>query len=41
MGERTRRLGDEVRQHLMGKGAVEEQADSIARAIADTFGKTG
>ena len=39
MGERTRRLGDEVRQHLMGKGAVEERADSIARAIADTFGK--
>lgn len=39
MGKRTQRIGDEVRQHLLEKGAEEKQADSIAKAIADIFGK--
>ena len=39
MGERTQRLGDEVRKHVLDNGADDKQADSIARAIADTFGK--
>ena len=39
MGERTQRIGDEVRKHLLEKDAPEKQADSIAKDIADTFGK--
>ena len=39
MGERTQRIGDEVRKHLLDKGAAEKQADGIAKDIADIFGK--
>ena len=39
MGERTQRIGDEVRKHLLDKGAEEKQADGIAKDIADIFGK--
>ena len=39
MGERTQRLGDEVRKHLLNNGADDKQANSIAKTIADTFGK--
>lgn len=39
MGERTQRIGDEVRKHLLDKGAKEKHADSIAKDIADIFGK--
>jgi len=39
MGERTQRIGDEVRKHLLGKGADEKHADGIAKDIADIFGK--
>ena len=39
IGERTQRLGDEVRKHLLDSGAGDEQAGSIAKTIADTFGK--
>ena len=39
MGERTQRIGDEARQHLLDKGAGEKQAEAIARDIADIFGK--
>ena len=39
MGERTQRIGDEVRKHLLGKGADEDLADRIARDVADIFGK--
>ena len=39
MGERTQRIGDEVRQHLLDEGAGENQADKIAKDIADIFGK--
>lgn len=39
MGERTQRLGDEVRKHLLEGGADDARATDIARAIADIFGK--
>ena len=39
MGERTQRLGEEVFQHLVVKGASEKQAGEISKKIADTFGK--
>lgn len=39
MGERTQRLGEEVRAYLLDSGADDKQADSIAETIADTFGK--
>lgn len=39
MGERTQRIGEEVRKHLLDSGAGEKQADSIAKSIADIFGK--
>ena len=39
MGERTQRMGDEVRVHLLETGAAESRADEIARDIADLFGK--
>ena len=39
MGERTQRIGDEVRKHLLDKGAQDKQADKIAKDIADIFGK--
>ena len=39
MGERTQRIGDVVRRHLLDKGADEQQADRIAWDVADIFGK--
>lgn len=39
LGERTQRIGDEVRSRLLEQGASEKQADTIARDIADIFGK--
>jgi CRISPR system Cascade subunit CasC len=38
-GERTQRLGEEVLEHLRGKGVGEDQARCIARGIAEAFGK--
>lgn len=39
MGKRTQRIGDEVRSHLLSRGADEKKASAIARDIADIFGK--
>ena len=39
LGERTQRMGDKVREHLLEKGASEDKALEIARVIADLFGK--
>ena len=39
LGERTQRMGDKVREHLLEKGASEDKALEIARTIADLFGK--
>ena len=39
MGERTQRIGDDVREHLLEAGAEEKQADGIAKAVAVIFGK--
>ena len=39
MGERTQRIGDEVRQRLLKNGAEQKHADRIAKDIADIFGK--
>lgn len=38
-GERTQRLGEEIRSHLISKGLSEEKAVEGARAIAGIFGK--
>ena len=39
LGERTQRMGDKVREHLLEKGAAEDEALEIARTIANLFGK--
>ena len=39
LGERTQRMGDKVREHLLEKGASEDKALEIARNIATLFGK--
>ena len=39
LGERTQRMGDKVREHLLEKGASEDKALEIARTIAALFGK--
>lgn len=39
LASRTQRLGNDVLQHLLDAGATEDQALSIARAIAGNFGK--
>jgi CRISPR system Cascade subunit CasC len=39
VGERTQRLGFELRKHLVDKGMAKEEATKIARAIAEVFGK--
>ena len=39
LGERTQRIGDEVRSRLLNQGADEKQAGAIAKDIADIFGK--
>jgi CRISPR system Cascade subunit CasC len=38
-GQRTQRFGDDVMKHLTAKGAPPDQAQAIARQIADLFGK--
>lgn len=38
-GERTQRLGDEIRAHLISKGQTPEAALQIARGLAAVFGK--
>ncbi|MEO1710106.1 MAG: type I-E CRISPR-associated protein Cas7/Cse4/CasC [Pseudomonadota bacterium] len=38
-GERTQRLGEDIRLHLVGKGVSEADAVQGARAIAEVFGK--
>lgn len=38
-GERTQRLGEEIRSHLVAKGMAAEKALEGARTIAGTFGK--
>ena len=39
LGERTQRMGDKVRSHLLEQGASEDKALEIARNIASLFGK--
>ncbi|HZS71064.1 MAG TPA: type I-E CRISPR-associated protein Cas7/Cse4/CasC [Candidatus Acidoferrum sp.] len=39
LGERTQRFGEEIEKHLLSKGAAPEKANSIAREIAQVFGK--
>ena len=39
-GERTQRLGADIRAHLIGKGLDEATATKGARAIAEVFGKS-
>jgi len=39
LGQRTQRLGDEVRACLAEQGADEKQATGIAKQVADVFGK--
>ena len=39
LGERTQRMGDKVREHLLEQGASEDKALEIARNIAALFGK--
>jgi CRISPR system Cascade subunit CasC len=39
LGNRTQRLGDEIRAFLLEQGADEKQARNIAKAVADIFGK--
>lgn len=38
-GERTQRLGEEIRAHLVEKGVSPEKAKDVARAVAGIFGK--
>lgn len=39
LGERTQRIGEVVAEHLGTKGVAPERAKSIAREVADVFGK--
>ena len=39
LGERTQRMGDKVRSHLLEQGTSEDKALEIARNIATLFGK--
>ena len=38
-GARTQRLGEEILKHLIGLGADEDRARSVARGVAEVFGK--
>ncbi|HRO48517.1 MAG TPA: type I-E CRISPR-associated protein Cas7/Cse4/CasC [Hyphomicrobium sp.] len=38
-GERTQRLGEDIRAHLLQKGVSSEKAIEVARAVAGAFGK--
>lgn len=39
VGQRTQRLGDDVRRHLIDRGMAPDQALAVARKIAAVFGK--
>lgn len=39
LGRRTQRIGRDVHDHLLAKGAAPEKAVAIAREVADLFGK--
>lgn len=39
LGQRTQRVGRDIRAHLLAKGADEQKATEIAREVADLFGK--
>jgi CRISPR system Cascade subunit CasC len=39
MGSRTQRLGEDILQHLLGRGHAKEKALEITRAIIPVFGK--
>ena len=39
LADRTQRLGKDIYDHLLDKGADEDRAQKIARSIAGTFGK--
>src|SRR3984957_6397236 len=38
-GERTQRLGEEVLKHLLARNVAENKARTIARDVAEAFGK--
>jgi CRISPR system Cascade subunit CasC len=38
LAKRTQRLGEEIRRHLIAKGATEERALAVARLVAAAFG---
>lgn len=39
VGQRTQRIGDEVRKHLIERGMAPDRALGVARKIAEVFGK--
>ncbi len=39
LGERTQRIGEVVRDELIGERATKKEADKIAKQVADIFGK--
>ncbi len=39
LGSRTQRFGDEIRQHLAGRGVEDERATAVAREVIAAFGK--
>jgi CRISPR system Cascade subunit CasC len=39
LGERTKRIGEVIRSHLIDKGADPKKADEVAKTVADVFGK--
>jgi len=39
MGERTQRLGDEILEHLLADGILDDKARDIARGVVEVFGK--
>lgn len=38
-GERTQRLGEAIRDHLLAKNVADDKAHAIARSVAEAFGK--
>jgi CRISPR system Cascade subunit CasC len=39
LGQRTKRIGDEIVQHLVGQGVAEKEAARVAAMVATAFGK--
>jgi CRISPR system Cascade subunit CasC len=39
MGQRTQRMGKEIRDHLVGRGVPEDEARAVARSLLPVFGK--